>query len=160
MISGKDAQILSIVQSEGRLSNAEIARRVGMAPSAVLERMRKMERAGVIKGFETVLRAADLGYTITAFTFVRAEEAAGATDTGKALARVPSVIEVHYTAGQDSYLVKVRARDPEHLQNILQQFGAIPGVRETRTTVVLTTLKETRALPLLGPAPEQTGNPP
>jgi Lrp/AsnC family leucine-responsive transcriptional regulator len=160
MISGKDAQIVSIVQSDGRLSNAEIARRVGMAPSAVLERIRKMERAGVIKGFETVLRPSDLGYTITAFTFVRAEEAAGATDTGKALACVPSVIEVHYTAGQDSYLVKVRARDPEHLQNILQQFGAIPGVRETRTTIVLTTLKETRALPLLEPAPEQTGNQP
>ena len=111
--------------------------------------MRKLERKGIIKGFEAVLNPKDVGFTLTAFTFVRADEGVGSTDIGKGLARVPGVLEVHYTAGQDSYLVKVRARDTEHLQNILQQFGAIPGVRDTRTTVVLTTLKETRSLPII-----------
>ncbi|MHC1701709.1 MAG: Lrp/AsnC family transcriptional regulator [Humidesulfovibrio sp.] len=154
MIDKIDRKILTIVQDNGRTSNAEIARQVGMAPSAVLERMRKLERKGIIKGFEAVLRPKDVGFTLTAFTFVRAEEGVGATDTGKALGRVPGVLEVHYTAGQDSYLVKVRARDTEHLQTILQQFGAIPGVRDTRTTVVLTTLKETRVLPLAITAPD------
>jgi Lrp/AsnC family transcriptional regulator, leucine-responsive regulatory protein len=148
MIDKVDRKILTIVQDNGRTSNAEIARQVGMAPSAVLERMRKLERKGIIKGFEAVLRPKDVGFTLTAFTFVRAEESVGATETGKELGRVPGVLEVHYTAGQDSYLVKVRARDTEHLQHILQEFGAIPGVRDTRTTVVLTTLKETRNLPL------------
>ncbi len=148
MIDKIDIKILTIVQDNGRTSNAEIARQVGMAPSAVLERMRKLERKGIIKGFEAVLRPKDVGFTLTAFTFVRVEESVGAMDTGKALAKVPGVLEMHYTAGQDSYLAKVRARDTEHLQHILQQFGAIPGVRDTRTTVVLTTLKETRVLPL------------
>lgn len=148
MIDKIDRQILTIIQGNGRISNAEISRQVGMAPSAVLERMRKLERKGVIKGFEAVLRPKDVGFTLTAFTFVRVEESVGAMDTGKALAQVPGVLEMHYTAGQDSYLAKVRARDTEHLQFILQQFGAIPGVRDTRTTVVLTTLKETRVLPL------------
>jgi len=150
MIDKIDMMILAILQDNGRTSNADIARSVGMAPSAVLERMRKLERKGIIRGFEAVLRPKDVGFTLTAFTFVRADEGVGSTEIGKALSRVPGVLEVHYTAGQDSYLVKVRARDTEHLQNILQQFGAIPGVRDTRTTVVLTTLKETRALPLSG----------
>lgn len=148
MIDKIDMTILTILQDNGRTSNADIARAVGMAPSAVLERMRKLERKGVIRGFEAVLRPKDVGFTLTAFTFVRADEGVGSTDIGKALAQVPGVLEAHYTAGQDSYLVKVRARDTEHLQCILQQFGAIPGVRDTRTTVVLTTLKETRSLPL------------
>jgi Lrp/AsnC family transcriptional regulator, leucine-responsive regulatory protein len=148
MIDKIDLTILSILQDNGRTSNADLARAVGMAPSAVLERMRKLERKGVINGFEAVLRPKDVGFTLTAFTFVRADEGVGSTDVGKALSRVGGVLEVHYTAGQDSYLVKVRARDTEHLQHILQQFGAIPGVRDTRTTVVLTTLKESRALPL------------
>ncbi len=155
MIDKIDVLILAILQKNGRTSNAEIARQVGMAPSAVLERMRRLEQKGVIHGFEAVLTPKDVGFTLTAFTFVSADEAVGSTDIGKALARVPGVLEVHYTAGQDSYLVKVRARDTEHLQGILQQFGAIPGARDTRTTVVLTTLKETRSLPLSN----QDGNP-
>ncbi len=150
MIDKIDLTILGILQGNGRTSNAEIARQVGMAPSAVLERMRKLERKGIIKGFEAVLNPKDVGFTLTAFTFVRADEGVGSTDIGKGLSRVPGVLEVHYTAGQDSYLVKVRAKDTEHLQGILQQFGAIPGVRDTRTTVVLTTLKESRTLPLPG----------
>jgi Lrp/AsnC family leucine-responsive transcriptional regulator len=148
MIDNIDMTILSILQTNGRTSNADLARAVGMAPSAVLERMRKLERKGVIRGFEAVLRPRDVGFTLTAFTFVRSDENVGSTDIGKALSRIPGVLEVHYTAGQDSYLVKVRSRDTEHLQYILQQFGAIPGVRDTRTTVVLTTLKESRSLPL------------
>ncbi|MDR3641424.1 MAG: Lrp/AsnC family transcriptional regulator [Humidesulfovibrio sp.] len=157
MIDKIDMTILSILQDSGRTSNADIARAVGMAPSAVLERMRKLERKGIIRGFEAVLRPKDVGFTLTAFTFVRADEGVGSTDIGKALAQVPGVLEAHYTAGQDSYLVKVRARDTEHLQHILQQFGAIPGVRDTRTTVVLTTLKETRSLPILEDA-QASGN--
>jgi len=152
MIDKIDMTILSILQDSGRTSNADIARAVGMAPSAVLERMRKLERKGIIRGFEAVLRPKDVGFTLTAFTFVRADEGVGSMDIGKALARVPGVLEAHYTAGQDSYLVKVRARDTEHLQHILQQFGAIHGVRDTRTTVVLTTLKETRSLPIIDDA--------
>ena len=87
---------------------------------------------------------------LLAFVLVRTDERTGEQGAGAGLAAVPEVLEVHHVAGQDSYLVKVRAKDTEHLQGILQQFGAIPGVRDTRTTVVLTTLKESRTLPLPG----------
>ncbi len=93
MIDKIDMTILSILQDNGRTSNADIARAVGMAPSAVLERMRKLERKGIIQGFEAVLRPKDVGFTLTAFTFVRADEGVGSTDIGKALARVPGVLE-------------------------------------------------------------------
>jgi Lrp/AsnC family leucine-responsive transcriptional regulator len=148
MIDRKDYEILTIIQNNGRISNAEIARRVGMAPSAVLERVRRLEKRGVIQGYEALLEPKALGQRLTAFTAVHVSEAVGSTETGARLAQVPGVLEVHYTAGQDSYLVKVRAEDPQGLQHILQQFGAIPGVRDTRTTVVLATIKESRQLPL------------
>ncbi|MES9997462.1 winged helix-turn-helix transcriptional regulator [Desulfovibrio aminophilus] len=150
MIDGIDRNILMILQGDGRVSNAEIARRVGMAPSAVLERIRKLERKGVIQGYEALLDPKSLGQRLTAFTTVHVNEAVGSTETGGRLAQVPGVLEVHYTAGQDSYLVKVRAEDTEALQHILQQFGVIPGVRDTRTTIVLATVKESRQLPLEG----------
>jgi Lrp/AsnC family leucine-responsive transcriptional regulator len=65
------------------------------------------------------------------------------------LAQTPEVLEVHHVAGDDCYLVKVRARDAEHLGVLLRtRFGRIPGVRSTRTTIVLETVKETPRLPI------------
>ncbi|MGE4553414.1 MAG: Lrp/AsnC family transcriptional regulator, partial [Desulfovibrionaceae bacterium] len=119
MIDRINRKILTILQANARTSNAEIARRVDMAPSAVLERIRKLERAGVIQGYEARINPKALDLGLTAFTLVRAEERVGATDTGEALATVPNVLEVHYCAGQDSYLVKVRAANAEGLAETL-----------------------------------------
>ena len=147
-IDAIDTKILTIIQESGRTSNAEIARQVEMAPSAVLERIRKLERDGIVQGYEAVLDPKSVGRGLTAFTSVHCEETAGSTAVGRELARIPEVLEVHYTAGQDSYLVKVRVADTEDLQRTLAKFGSIHGVRDTRTTIVLTTLKESRQLPL------------
>ncbi|XPV75284.1 MAG: Lrp/AsnC family transcriptional regulator [Desulfovibrio sp.] len=148
-IDSTDKKIMSILQENGRTPNAEIARQVGKAPSAVLERIRKLERSGIISGYEAVLNAKAVGKTLTAFTFIRTEESVGSIETGQQLAAIPEVLEVHYTAGQDSYLVKVRVQDTEALQKILGEFGRIPNVRDTHTTIVLTTVKESRTIPLM-----------
>jgi len=116
----------------------------------VLERVRKLEQRGLIQGYEAVLDAKALGCGVTAFTRVQVTEAPGSCDIGQKLAAVPGVLEVHYTAGEDSYLVKIRTEGTESLQRILSEFGAIPGVRDTKTTIVLTTIKESRAVPLDG----------
>ena len=147
-IDSVDMQILTILQGAGRTSNAEIARQVELVPSAVLERIRKLERDGIISRYEAVVNPKAVGCGLTAFTSVHCEEVTGSTAVGKHLSQIPEVMEVHYTAGQDSYLVKVRVADTEALQATLAQFGSIPGVRDTRTTIVLTTLKESRQLPL------------
>jgi Lrp/AsnC family leucine-responsive transcriptional regulator len=140
MIDEIDRQILNILQTNARTSNAEISRQVGMAPSAILERIRKLEKRGVILGYETRLNPKALDLGLTAFTFIQTAETVGATDAGELLARLPEVQEVHHIAGQDCYLVKVRARDTGALGVLLKKFGSIKAVRDTRTTIVLTTV--------------------
>lgn len=143
-----DLRILNILQEDGKVSNAEIARKVGKAPSAVLERVRKLRSKGIIKGFECIVDHKALGRSLTAFTSIRVEEGVGALEVGENLAKLPEVLEVHYTAGRDSYLVKVRVQDTEALQSTLAKFGTIAAVRDTNSTIVLTTVKESRVIPL------------
>jgi Lrp/AsnC family leucine-responsive transcriptional regulator len=83
-----------------------------------------------------------------AFVSVRSEEAPGDDNVARELARCPDVLEVHHVAGDDCYLIEVRARDPEQLGGLLRtRIGRIRGVRSTRTTIVLETVKETHRLP-------------
>ncbi len=139
-----DEKILTILQQDARASNAEIARQLGMAPSAIFERIRKLEARGVIEGYETRLNPHALSAGLLAFVFVRDEGAYGTLETGAALAAIPEVQEVHNVAGEDCYLVKVRVADTDALSRLLRErFGAIPSIRSTRTTIVLDTLKET-----------------
>jgi Lrp/AsnC family transcriptional regulator, leucine-responsive regulatory protein len=149
MIDEMDRRILSLLQHDARLPNAEIARRVGMAPSATLERLRKLEERGVIQGYEARLDAKKLGLGLTAFIFVRANDKQGEIDTGERLKQHPNVLEVHHIAGEDCYLAKVCATDTDDLGRMLRtEFSAMSGVVSTRTTIVLGTLKESSRIPV------------
>ena len=149
MIDSIDAQILSLLQSEGRMSNAEIARQIGMAPSAVLERIRKLEERRVIQGYAAQLNPNAIARNLLAYVFVQAKESRWDDETGHALAAIPDVQEVHHIAGDDCFLVKVRARDTETLGVLLRdKISQIPSVRNTRTTIVLQTVKQTSRLPV------------
>lgn len=144
MIDEIDLQILAILQQNARISNAQIAREIGMAPSAILERIRRLESRGVIRGYETRIDPAALGLDLLAFVSVASIDVTGEARTGEALSRIPGVEEVHHVAGEDCFLVKVRARDAKTLGRLLrEQFGILPGVRSTRTTIVLETERET-----------------
>lgn len=147
MIDGIDRQILSIIQQDARISNAEIARQVNLAPSAVLERLRKLEDRGVVQGYSTRIDPRQVGLGLTVFVSVRTSECGGGVE--EALAAIPEVLEVHDVAGEDCCLIKVRTRDTEALGELLRErIKTIPKVVGTRTTVVLQTFKETNALPL------------
>ncbi len=148
-IDDADLQILQILQANARETQADVARAVGLAPSAVLERLRKLESRGLIRGYSADVdpRAVDRG--MLAFVSVRSEEAPGDDNVARELARCPDVLEVHHVAGDDCYLVKVRTRDAEQLGALLRtRIGRIAGVRSTRTTIVLETVKETHRLPI------------
>lgn len=144
-----DIRILELLQADARIANADIARELNMAPSAVLERVRKLEQKGIIRGFETRLEAGKVGLNLTAFLFVQSEEVKGPDKVVAALTAIPEVLEVHSVAGEDCFLVKVRVSDTAHLSNLLRKkIRSIPSIRNTRTTIVLETFKESIALPL------------
>jgi Lrp/AsnC family leucine-responsive transcriptional regulator len=147
MIDNIDTQILNIIQEDARIANVEIARQVGLAPSAVLERIRKLEERRLIRGYAAEIDAAQVGFGLTAFVAVRTHECCSETD--KFLAKIPEVLEVHDVAGEDSYLLKVRVKNTEDLARLLREsLKNVPNVASTKTTVVLQTIKETTALPL------------
>lgn len=156
MIDNIDKKILNILQKNARTTNADIARKVGMAPSAILERIRKLEKKDVIQGYEARINPKIVGFGLTAFIFVLAEEGVGSVAGGKEISRLPGVLEVHYCAGQDAYLVKVRAEDTESLAELISAIGRVPAAKNTNSTVVLRTIKETMQLPLAEDRIEKT----
>jgi Lrp/AsnC family leucine-responsive transcriptional regulator len=152
MIDETDIQILTILQQNARTSNAEIARQVGMAPSAILERIRRLETKGVIQGYEARINPEALGLNLLAFVFVRSSDMAGEEKMASVMAQFPEVQEVHHIAGEDCFMAKVRVRDAKTLGRLLRErFGAISKVISTRTTVVLETARESLQLPLSPP---------
>jgi Lrp/AsnC family leucine-responsive transcriptional regulator len=131
------------------MTNVDIAKDVGLAPSAVLERVRKLEQSGAIKGYSALVDPRVLGLGMLAFVAVRTAEQSGEDRIARTLARMAEILEVHHVAGDDCLLVKLRARDAEHVGELLKKkIGAIPGVHSTRTTIVLGTEKETAVLPV------------
>lgn len=156
MINDLDAQILTILQKNARISNAEIARQVGLAPSAVFERIRKLEERGVIRGYSAQIDPHAVGLGLVAYTFVRSNDRPGGIRTAKLLAEIPEVLEVHHVAGEDCFLVKVRAADTEALGRLLRErLGKISTISSTRTTIVLESVKETSELPIPREAMEE-----
>jgi Lrp/AsnC family leucine-responsive transcriptional regulator len=154
MLDRIDRAIIGLLQEDARISNADVARRVGMAPSAVFERMRKLEERGIIERYEARVNAKAVGLGLTAFIAVRGEDYGDSASIGTLLAKIPEVQEVHHVAGEDCYLVKVRTADTESLGVLLRErIGAIGAVRATRTTIVLGTLKETGRLAIAAPEP-------
>jgi Lrp/AsnC family leucine-responsive transcriptional regulator len=151
----KDLQILAILQEDGRTSNAEIARKLGMAPSAVLVRIRKLEQRGAIRGYHARLDPEALGAGLLAYVFVQVDDRQEEEATGQRLARLPQVQEVHHIAGEDCYLVKLRCASTGELGRLLQQdLGEFGSIRRTRTTIVLGTIKEELDVPV----PSALGN--
>jgi Lrp/AsnC family leucine-responsive transcriptional regulator len=156
MIDETDRQILSILQQNARTSNAEIARQVDMAPSAVLERIRRLEARGVIQGYEARINPEALGLNLLAFVFVRSTDFDGDARAAELLAGIPEVLEAHHIAGEDCFLLKVRARDARTLGRLLRErIGGTGTVQSTRTTIVLETIRESARLPLSVPQPAE-----
>lgn len=153
MIDKIDTKLLEMIQQDARLSNAALAEKVGLTKTAVFERIRKLEQAGIIRGYETRLDPKKVERSMVAFIFIRTEEPFASQQTGRALTRIPEVLEVHNMAGEDCYLVKVRVADTDALGKLLREkFGKIKAIRATRTNIALDTLKESSYLCMDGTA--------
>lgn len=144
-----DLNILRMMQQNSRISNADLARELAMAPSAVLERVKKLEQKNVILQYTARLNPAPLQQKLLAFVFMKAADGLGCSSTGKQLAEIPEVQEVHHIAGEDCYLVKIRTADSHSLMELMRnQFSKIPNILSTRTTIVLETVKEQQQIVL------------
>jgi len=147
MIDAVDKAILNILQQEGRISNADIARQINLAPSAVLERIRKLEERKVIRGYAADVDPKALEYGLSAIIAVRTSECG--EGVGEQLSKVPEVQEVYEVAGDDCFYIKVLTRDAESLGLFLREkIKAIPNVINTRTTVILKTFKQGTTVPI------------
>lgn len=142
-----DLAILRLMQENARISNADMARELSMAPSAILERVKKLEQKEVILQYTARLNPQVLQQRLLAFIFMKSSEGYGCSDTGKLLAEIPEVQEVHHVAGDDCYLIKIRAEDSASLMELMRtRFSKIPNIVSTRTTIVLETVKEKQQL--------------
>jgi Lrp/AsnC family leucine-responsive transcriptional regulator len=148
----KDRAILDILQRDDRTGYAEIGATVKLAASSVFERVKRMERDGVIRTYGARLDARRLGRNVTAFVSV-ATRAASADIVGR-VSHFPEVEECYSIAGADSLMLKVRTGTTQELENLLERIRSTHGVERTRTTVVLDTYFEARPLPLSGAVEE------
>lgn len=142
-----DFKILRMMQNNAKINNSELAREVGMAPSAVLERVKKLEQKEVILEYNARINPKALDQKMLSFIFIKVDEIIGDELTGRLLAEIPEVLEVHDIAGDDGYMIKVRTTDSLALVHLMRNsLSRIQGIISTRTIIVLQTVKEDNKL--------------
>lgn len=150
-LDATDLQILALLQAEGRMSNAELARRIGLTPPPTLERVRRLEREGVIRGYRAQVDPRALGRSLTVFSAVSLSmhETAAVEAFMRAVGEVPEVLECHHLTGSADYLLKVVAADTNDYERLLRErLLRLPGVQRVESAVVLSTLKEAGPIPI------------
>jgi Lrp/AsnC family transcriptional regulator, leucine-responsive regulatory protein len=146
-----DRRILRVLQADGRISNLKLAEAVHLSPTAVLERVKRLTREGFILGYEARLNPARLGAGLLVFVEILLDRTVhDVMDTFKAAVQVrPEILEAHLVAGGFDYLLKTRVADMAAYREFIGSvIWTLPGVRETRTYVVMEEVKSTSLLPL------------
>ena len=144
LLDPTSTRILQLLSADGRASYQAIADEIGLSRPAVMERVKRLEEAGFIRGYHARLDRAKSGFPITAFVAIRypVMEHAGDEPQIQALAANPNVLECHHVAGDDCYVLKVAAPSIESLEGVLRQIKQPGRPVSTRTTIVLSTLFE------------------
>ena len=146
-----DRRILRLLQGDGRMTNVELARRAHLSTAATHERVRRLERSGVIEGTTVRLNPAKLGRAMLVFMEITLESSSEELFSrfGEAVAAAPEILECHMVAGGFDYLIKVRGRDMEAFRLFLgRTLSTLPGIRQTHTYTVMEEVKNTTELPL------------
>ncbi|HUG84573.1 MAG TPA: Lrp/AsnC family transcriptional regulator [Euzebya sp.] len=146
-----DRRILALLQDDARQSNAAIARQVGLTPPTTLERTRRLEEAGIIRGYHADLDPEPLGYGMAVVLLIRlgthGREAVHAFR--EAIAEVDAVTECHYLTGSADFMLKVRVADVADYRRLLESaISGLPNIQHVESAVVLETFKEDHRLDL------------
>ena len=150
-IDATDRRILTVLQREGRITNAELSARVNLSPSACHRRVQRLEAEGIIRGWVALLDTRRMGRPTTVFVEItlagQSEEVLEAFE--RAVARIPDVLECHLMAGTADYLLKVLAEDTEDFARIHRRhLSRLPGVVQMQSSFALRTVVSTTAIPV------------
>ena len=146
MLDELDLKILRNLQHKGRTKRNELADHVQLSVPSVSERLKKLEDNKIIEGYYTKVNRQTFGYDILAFILVMMDSSKHYKDLIKHVEKHPSILECHSVLGEGSHLLKVLVKNTEALEKLLSEIQTWPGVTGTKTTYVLSTIKETTAI--------------
>jgi len=149
-----DRQLLALLQENCRLSYNELGKQVGLSVSAVNERLKKMQATGIIRGNVALVSPHAVGLDLCAFVQVLTDRPKNEPAVINRIREMREVLECHHITGEFSYLLKIRTRNTEHFETLVQQIKSLPGVTRTYTLVVLSSPKETTVMPLYDREPQ------
>jgi len=153
-----DRTLLRALQEDARLSNVELARRVELSATGLQKRLRRLEEAGVIRGYVAVVDREALGFDMLCFVQVTLQrhEPDAVANFRREVAAMPEVLECHHLTGEFDYLLKVIVRNRKHLERfILETLTPVRGMDKIRTSLVLSEIKAAAAVPLCEPPAEE-----
>jgi Lrp/AsnC family leucine-responsive transcriptional regulator len=146
-----DRRIIAELQADARLTNVELAKKIGLSPSPCLRRVRRLEKEGVIEGYRGLLTRERVGLGMTVFISIKIEGHAseGADDFVSAVGAMAEVISFHLVSGETDYLLEVVVPDLAHYQRfLLDRLLSMPIVREVKSNIVIQTHKAGAPMPL------------
>jgi Lrp/AsnC family transcriptional regulator, leucine-responsive regulatory protein len=144
-----DRKVLEFLVRNGRATWAELGQLLGLSAPSAAERVRKLEQRGVIRGYAALIDPASVGRPLTAYISVSLASHRNRAAFLRAIAKMEQVAECHHVAGDDDYLLKVRCRGTQDLDHLLaRELKEKLGVARTRTTIVLSTAKESVRVPI------------
>jgi Lrp/AsnC family leucine-responsive transcriptional regulator len=144
-----DRKILGRLMQDGRITWAQLASEVGLSAPSITERVRRLERLGVIEGYTARVSPEAVGSGLLAFVAVGLSDPKQHEELLRRAEATPEIQEFHIVAGDYDYLLKVRCTDAKHLERLLREkVRSVAGVARTQSTIVMLTSKETSAVPL------------
>ncbi|MFC1484341.1 Lrp/AsnC family transcriptional regulator [Candidatus Neomarinimicrobiota bacterium] len=146
-----DKKILMLLQEQGRITNAELSRKVGLSAASALERVKKLERKGVIKGYRAELDhiAVGVGLLVLVEVVLARHQHDAIVKFVDAVQQVDEIINCYHVTGRADYILKVAARDiPAYEQFVVETLSSLPGIQHIETMMVLSAVKESKTLPI------------
>jgi Lrp/AsnC family leucine-responsive transcriptional regulator len=146
MLDDQDLKILRTLQQNGRTKRNELAELVGLSLPSASDRLKKLEDNKIIEGYYTKINRQAFGYDILAFILVMMDSSKHYKDLIKHVEKHPNILECYSVLGEGSHLLKVTVKNTESLEKLLSEIQTWLGVTSTKTTYVLSTIKETTAI--------------
>lgn len=139
LLDRTDLKILEILQENCRVSLRDIARSVGLSSPSVVDRIRKLENKGILKGYRAIVDAKKVGKDITAFIGVSITHPQQILTFEQEIGKVEDVLECHHITGEHTFMLKVKTENTSNLEGLISRIRSIPGVTRTLTSVVFST---------------------